>query len=330
MSVPESSLDQWMGAEFWSRQRNRILGGVLLLVLVIVAWHFISSRSGATEGAGWEALWQPTQSPVRDDVDPSGAAKGTKAEPWALFVAARKALSDKQFDKSRELAQRLIREFPDNARVRDGGAQKLLDLATGEAQFIAAHPPRTQNPTIDAGKSLSLTTELGEVRIGLYVDQAPTASKALLEAIRASGATGWSIEEAVRDAYVVLAAPAPAAAADPKEPAASAPDETKKPPASLRGIVTDRNGLSHFKGAVSILRQPEPGPKDPAVRMKVRIELRDDPYTDDAEVVCGGVTGGLELLQQASARETKKDGRSLAKAIPVTAITEGADLGAIR
>ncbi len=328
MSVPDRSIDQLMTPQFWSQQRNRVLGVSALIIVGAVLWHFFSSRSEGTQAAGWEALWQPTaQSSIRSDVDVDGAVKGTSAEPWALFVRAQKAFEDKDFESAERFAQRLLADFPNHSRVRDGATQRLLDQIAGEKAFVSAHPPKLENPHPDANKSLTLTTELGEIRLGLYPDLAPTAVKTLLEATRAAGGSGWQIDEAQRDAFVVLSAPTTATEAAPKQ-GSTAPAGMTLPPA-IRGAVPDRNALSHFKGAVGIMRQPETLAAKDAPRFKIRISLRDEPYSDDNEVVLGTVAQGLELLQQASTRELKKGGRTLEKPVAVTKLVEGADLSAI-
>ena len=103
-------------------------------------------------------------------------------------------------------------------------------------------------------------------------------------------------------------------------------DSDEEAPALSKGIVADRNLLSHYEGAVSFQRRPV---VEADATPQVAFYLQDTGYKDNSEVVFGKVTKGLDLLKEAAKREKAETGVAYADPLKVDSYTEGSELQAI-
>lgn len=331
-SPPKASL----APSFWYSNKNRILGVLVLLAGAAALVLFLRNVAESREQEAWAALQnQDRPGSVRTDVEIGDAVAGSSAEPWALLLISRNSFSQNKFDEAEQAALRLQNEFPEHALNDTPMVSELLADIRAEKTWRAQHEIRTENPEPDAEHLVTIQTELGEIQLGLYPNQAPAAVAEFLRLVRSGALATARFDEAVAGSYVLLTPQAPPA--DPEntsddqetppatDPSAEGPEAEASPVA--RGIVPDRNLLSHFQGAVSFFRA---GPAIAAdAQPRIAIYLQDMPAKDDQEVVFGQVQNGLQILEQIATRETVDETATLQEPLAVQGAEEAAGLQAI-
>lgn len=322
------SIDDLMQPGFWDRHRNRLLGSVLLIGIALCAVLFFQQQGASSEASAWDAL--VTGGRVRDEVAELDQTVGTAAEPWAVYVNAQAALRDEKLDDAIALLEQIQARFPKH-QLCDSIVPSILQATKDERAWKAAHPEAKDNPDISEANSIVLKTAVGDIRIGLYPQESPAATKALLDLIRSGDLANSTFNEAAKDRYLVWS-PAKQVDEDSAEPtpeSASEGGDQKALSNATTGALSDRNFLSHFAGSVSFRRRPadELGPD---ARPQVVIYLDDAPDRDDEEVVFGRVMDGLEKLKQVAEREAIESGSTLKEPLLVDSIAEGADLKSIQ
>ncbi len=334
MAIPKSvPLSQSpLSAGFWDKNRGRVIGVFALAVAIVGLVLFIQHREESTEAAGWNAILDPAQPlMIQPEIDLAGPVQGTSAEPWAIYTSALRSFSDKELDKAEGLVTRLQAEFADHPINVGDTVPKLLADIQAEKSWTAAHQVPEKNPDPGSDHSVTLSTSLGDVTIGLYPDRAPAATRAFLDLLRTEGLTAGSFDEAQRDRYILLSLPTKEGGSDATEHDhdTDGEHEADKPSDLAQGKVADRNNLSHYAGAVSFFRAPL-GLLEATAKPRIAIYLEDSPRKDTEEVVFGMVTAGLDILKQASTRDPVEGEARLQEPLAVTGLQEGTGLAEIR
>ncbi len=337
---PKASYDSVLSAGFWLRNRARVLGALLLCAIVLVAVLFFWHRSGSREEAAWNEVYEflgPRGE--TSEIQFEGVIQGSSAEPWALFLSAQRAFAEEALDKAEGYVLRLKEEFPEHvlnmsSQGNEPRATRLLADIRAEKSWRSANEIPEANPRPPEDNWVTLSTALGDIRIGLYLKEAPVACGEFVKLLREIRATGGAIDEVTPGAYVVLRAQAAASsegeepkeapeavegqpAAEPEKPAPA----TTEPSKVAQGIVPDRNLLSHYAGALSFMRNDD-DLQDKSTKPRVALYVADSPWQDSSEVVFACVLEGLEQLQQVSQREQDEASGRLKEPLPITGVTE--------
>lgn len=323
---------------FWVGNQVRIIAVLTVVGVVIGLTLFLQNSARTTESAGWADLQEGgVFGTLKSEIDLSGPVQGTKAEPWAIYLNSRNAFRDKRLEEAARLAQKLQSEHPDFPLVASGKISQLADAIAKERSWNESSALPDENPKPSPDHFVTLETELGSVKIGLYVDQAPEACKAFLALVRDESLIAGGFDEAEEDSYVILSPPRPEKATEDDESddpehdheedgdsnASEDEDEEPEPSDLAKGVVPDRNQLSHFAGALSFFRAWETDltPDSPP---RIAIYVEDTAYKDDQEVVFGTVLEGVDLLKQVSTRPKVDDDSMLVEPLKVIRIEESA------
>ena len=345
-SLIPTPLETLMRASFWHRNRGRVIAILALVAVVLGASLFFRDTVRSTEMAGWDELEDLKElGQLQAHVDLSGAVRGTSAEPYALYNNAYSSFLDQDLDEASALIARLESEFPDHVLNRNFEVSNLKRDIEAEQAWTATHSLPKNNPQPSDTNKVTLTTELGEVVLGLYPEHSPAASRSFLELLRTGGLQTGSFNESNPGSYVILSPPKPAPVSDnseddseeaqteEQEDADESDAEEKKdvpePSALALGRVPDRNRLSHYKGAVSFRRR-HPGTIDADSPPQIMICLEDSAGMDNQQIVFGTVLEGLELLQQVSTREREETGALLKEPLSIQAVAEGSGLAELK
>lgn len=357
------SMDDLMNVGFWDQHKNRLIGIGVISAILIAAVLFFREQAQGTQASAWEAMVDESGA-LRQSPDPADAEiASTDAEPWALWQSARTAWDEEDFAKAKGLLDDLQGRFADHPAAAKAGA--FAEDVRRQLSWKSEHPENTGLPDVPADRVISLDTGLGAVEIGLYLDEAPEACRAFLELIRAGGALETAtFLDGQPEQYIVLGVPTPdddetgeddadegedgVANSDEDEAEEEEDDtedddedgdedgdedddedddEAKEPSDLAKGIVSDRNHLSHFEGAISFRRQFS---TDADATPQIALYVADSPSEDRRQVVFGKVTAGLELLKEASKREKGESGLLFKEAVEVKSFTEGSALKAIQ
>lgn len=330
-----------LSAGFWMKYRARLLGALLLGGIILVAALFFTHRSSSREADAWKEVYEFLGSRgSASEIQFEGTIKGSSAEPGALFLSAQRAFAEEDLDRAEEFVLRLREEFPDHflnapSQGEEPRTAALLADIRAEKAWRSTNEMPEANPQPPEEHWVTLSTSLGEVRIGLYMKDAPVACREFLKLVREIRASGGAVDEVAAGTFVVLSALAPTpappveGAEEPVAPtegdssaAAEQPEqETAEPSKIAQGIVPDRNLLSHYSGAISFRRSGS----DLAVKStgpRVAIYLTDSPWSDNSEVVFAQVLDGLEQMRQLSEREQDEDTGRLKEPLQITSVTE--------
>lgn len=292
---------------FWLVNRNRLIGIAAAIGAAILIFVFARDRSAATEQSGWRALVDfSSPEVVRSTASDDPAIKGTEAEPYALLVRARDAYASKDYATAESLTNRIATEFKDHPLQRDPNFLQFVGDIKGEREWQTSHPERTANPPVGEGKSVVLQTEAGDIKIGLYTDQAPNSCRLFLNRLRA-GALG-SFTRGEQDQQVELVIP--------KDPAATSDADLSK----------DQNLLSHFAGAISFAPPPEGASDAEKASWRISFCISEDGQLDHNQAVFGSIVSGADLLKTASARLKKKDSQDWEQPLVIKGFSEDAGL----
>ncbi len=316
---------EFIEADYWARNRGRYLGLLVAAGVLVFGVLFFQNYREAKAAEAWAALVDE-DGRAKAHIDLDGPVGGTDAEPWALFQNAHSAFVEKDLDDAERYAARIGSDFPNHVLNQDGRVEKLLADIRAEKQWVGEHPFAEKNPDVDDAHSVTIQTSLGAVKIGLYPDRAPEAVAAFLDLVEQGGLASGSFNEAMREQWIAFS---PEAASDEDaeedgEDEAESDDEGAEPSKLAQGIVSDRNSLSHFAGAVSFLRGA-PGSLKPDAAPRVAVYLVDTPNKGGQEVVFGQVQSGLEILSQASTRDVE-EGTILAEPLAIQGIDVGTGL----
>jgi len=337
---------EFLDADFWERHKARLIGLLVVAAVLIFGKLFYTSYTDGQAESAWSAVVDPETGATVAHVD-LAAVEGSAAEPWGLFQNARSAFVEKDLDEADAFASQLQNEHGDHSLVKSGKVDTLLSDIRAEAAWAASHSAEENNPEVSEDKSVTINTSLGPVRIGLYPDESPAAVKAFLELVREGGLAQGSFNEAQRESWIALS-PICADKPSDEESDDGADDESengdeevetddengdeeseaKEPSKLAQGIISDRNSLSHFEGAVSFLRGTA-ATLDADAKPRIAIYLTDSGYKTDSEVVFGRVMSGLDTLSQASTREVD-EGTMLKEPLAVQGIDEGTGLAGIK
>ncbi|MFG0316405.1 MAG: peptidylprolyl isomerase, partial [Planctomycetota bacterium JB042] len=303
---------EFIEADYWARNRSRYLGLLVAAAVLVFGVLFFQNYREAKAAEAWAALVDE-DGRAKAHIDVDGPVGGTPAEPWALFQNAHSAFVEKDLDDAEGYAARIGSDFPDHVLNRDGRVEKLLADIRAEKAWVAEHPIAEKNPDVDDAHSVTIQTSLGAVKIGLYPEHAPDAVAAFLDLVDQGGLASGSFHEAMREQWIAFSAESGSddEAGDGADDEAESEEEEVEPSKLAQGIVGDRNGLSHFAGAVSFLRGA-PGSLKPDARPRIAVYLVDMPSKGGQEVVFGQVQSGLEILSQASTRDVE-EGTALAE-----------------
>lgn len=327
-----SRLDTIMGATFWNRNRNRIFAGMALAAVVLSIYLFVQDTGRTREAAGWDSVEDLSAlGQLLPHIDLTGDVKGTSAEPWALYNNAYSAFLDRDLDEAAQLIARLQSEFPDHElNIRPLAAELKQDI-DAEKAWLATHSLPEKNSQPSENNIVTISTNLEEVQIGLYPEQAPAATRAFLNLVRNGGLTSGSFAEGRPNAHLVLSLPPISGPELPPDDSAEGEDAEEAPELDplVYGRVPDRNFLSHFEGAVSFRRQL-PGTVDVDGQPQIFICLADTPAMDSQQVVFGTVVKGLEVLKLVANRKQKADGSGLEEPLQITGITEAPGLAELK
>lgn len=301
------------------------LGGIAaLIVLGLIGYKLWEGMRDEKDARGWTELVS-AENPLapKEEIPIDGAIRGTSAEPWALLASAKSALAK----ESLEDAKRYLDQFHAAAgaahpAIASGLYAKLNDHVVAELAWRADHKAPTANPEPPADRAATLKTAGGEFAIGLYLDEAKDLTKDFLSLLHDPSLEA-KVSGGQEGAQVVISI-------RPKEGTALTDAQkalferlAKTPPAS------QRNSLSHFKGAVSFQRIAAPDAAKPELRAAV--VLRDMFYYDESQVVFGKVLTGLDVLESALKGEKNADKPDeLKEPIAVTEVIDGAGLAAIK
>ena len=327
------SMDDLMRGGFWEANRNRIIGLVVVSALVVLGVLLFQQQGDSKEAAGWENLLDGGRFVA--DVEINDAIRGTAAEPWAMLMHARSHAADEEYAEARDVLQDLQAQFPDHP-MHATVVPELLEHVNAELAWFEANPKTENNPEVADDKCLTLKTPVGDIKIGLYPDQAPEATAALLGMIADGSMAGSAFNEAQEGVHVIwnqVDEEEPGEDEDGSEEEESEEegsddeeDEEEEREASplARGVVGDRNYLSHFEGSVSFQRPF--GTVEPDAKPRVVIYLSESPYRDSNEVVFGRVMAGLDLLKQIAERDPIEGEALLEEPVSVDSIEVGAGL----
>jgi cyclophilin family peptidyl-prolyl cis-trans isomerase len=172
--------------------------GALLAVAIAVAiiYTAYSRQEGKKElEVSWDALNRITKisenNPLAYEADAAAilagepSVRGTKAGPWALWIAAAQASEAGEWDKAIEALSLLKKQYPTHGLVADkqpvgpdGTALSMVDelLRRYEAQkaWRAAHADLFANPEPPADSpKVRIKTDKGDIVVALYAKEAP-------------------------------------------------------------------------------------------------------------------------------------------------------------
>jgi len=363
-SVVPSPLETVMQARFWNRNRGRVIGLLALAAVVLGIALFWRERVRSAEMAGWEQLEDlsvPGQ--LRTHVDLSGPVQGTDAEPYAIYNNAYSAFLDHDLDEAAALVARLETEFPDHVVNKGTKVAELKQDIEAEQAWTATHSFPENNPQPSENNIVTIKTELGDVVIGLYPEQSPSATRSFLELARTGALQAGRFDEAYAGSLLILSLAGDEEQDTEKEELAAegeseaseeaneddseqvgdhagdnavddageeSDEETAAEPSPLAlGRVPDRNHLSHYRGAVSFRRRSPAGVEADALP-QIALYLADNPAMDRQQVVFGRVLEGLELLEQVATRVREKESVRLQEPLAVQEVIEGPGLVDLR
>lgn len=331
------SMDDLMNASFWDAHKNRLIGLGVIAAIVVVAVLFFREQGQNKQAGAWEAMVDD-KGALLPNPDASGSIASSDAEPWALWQSARSAWAEKDFAEAKGFISDLQDRFPGHPATAKASA--FAEDVQTQLSWMTEHPETDSLPDVPATQTISLDTGLGNIEIGLYVDEAPLACAEFLKLVREGGAlASASFIDGQPDQYIVLGAPDPEEEegegdnADDTDGSADQPeddetDEEEAEPSDLaKGIVPDQNNLSHFEGAVSFRRQFT---TEADATPQLSVFVADAPNEDRRQVVIGKVTSGLELLKEAAKREKSDTGTRFREPVEVKSFAEGDALKSIK
>lgn len=272
---------------------------------LIVYLQWAKHSETQTHDLSWERLMKVAkadaatglmQGPPRELEAVAGQIRGSEAAPWALYIAASSALTDRKYEEARAALAKLRAEYPDHALVRETyqlneteGALSVVDRMDRRIealhQWVGSHPTLFQNPVPAAeAPRVRLKTDLGDVVIALDPERAPKHSEQFLKLVREGYYQGTKFHRMAPGKYV--------AGGDPM----TKEEDRAKWGQGGTDVKTEveASGLRHFPGAVSAVRVP--GESNTGANFL--LITGDSHELDTQNVVFGQIVEGLEVVRQ--------------------------------
>jgi len=143
----------------------------------------------------------------------SAELKATPEAAWSLYLAGTSAAARSEFDAAGEIILELKNKFPNSTPVNlpvvgaGGVARPLVEQLQAHIQaqvaFVRDHPGLFRNPSLPAdAPRVRLTTEKGQIVVGLYSNAVPKTVDNFLKLVRDGFYNGTKFHVIVNGQYI--------------------------------------------------------------------------------------------------------------------------------
>lgn len=287
-------------------RKNFIIGVVLIVLLVVAGWKFVTQQLSERAMKPWHALFA-TSTPwfaAPDELASLAASselKESPARPFALYWEALRRFQNKDSAGAIEKLNALVKEFPksplcsleltdpEQPTVSSSVVSRMIQSIQRLDQWGKTYPVPTANPPPTSPHAVTLVTSRGAIVLALYEDVAPLSCAAFLKS--APLLKDRFLGRALADSWIELGQ---------KEDGTNVEASDVQPPYPPY----EENKLSHFQGTVSY-RQP-PFSKGPYFA-DLRIDLKTDFSEDGRSTVFAQVMKGIDVLLAISKDDHETD-----------------------
>ncbi len=268
----------------------------MTVAILLSGYFFISGvfENQKREDA-WSAVFRARSTEEKDLPEIQRAVAGTQAEAWLELQLAARAIDEDKFEEAeKHLAK--IDQLPKNplqgsAALFEGGANlsRLTDVIRQRIKAFQDWKKQRaslfENPATDPTPKIRMTTDQGEIVIGLYSKQSEKASSNFIKLCREGFYNDTRVSEIQQKRSFRLGDPT-SKAEDPAAWTNSGPGYD---------LELERNTLHHFKGSVSMVKLEG---KDSFSGSQIQICTADRFDLDEQGVVFGKVIEGLDVAER--------------------------------
>lgn len=270
---------------------------LLMTVAILLSGYFF--MSGVFENQkredAWNAVFRARATEDKDLPEIQRAVAGTQAEAWLELQLAARAIDEDKFEEAeKHLAK--IDQLPKNplqgsSALLEGGANqsRLTDVIRQRIRSFQDWKKQNtalfENPPTDPTPKIRITTDQGEMVIGLYGKQAEKASSNIIKLCREGFYNDTRVSETQQGRSFRLGDPT-SKAEDPAAWTNSGPGYD---------LTLDKNTLHHFKGSVSMVKLEG---KESFSGSQFQICSSDRFDLDGQGVVFGKVIEGLDVAEK--------------------------------
>jgi len=294
-------------------ERHWMKGAVIAIVITcaILYTQYQNTQEQAAVDESWNQLMTAIEgTDLEGDADRLQALaeelSGTQAGPWALYLRAQSLREAEDFEGAVASLLELKSQYPDHPLVKDtyaygesttplSAVEYLSKAFESERAWRAETPRLFANPEPPAtAPRVKLTTDLGDVVIALYSDQAPLHAENFLKQVEAGFYDGLIFHRTQSGERI-----------DTGDPTTKDPDsqpQTWGRQGSETGLESEDSGLSHFEGVLASL--PQPGGEGASDGGLITITARNSLMLDGRNVVFGKVIEGLDVVKDIASQPT--------------------------
>jgi cyclophilin family peptidyl-prolyl cis-trans isomerase len=277
--------------------------------LAVTGWVLYSQHRARTQRDEADQSWEKVLSVATEDplsramqgpptelLAIAEQVRGQQAGAWALYLAAASAADEGDAEAARLALERLKAEYPDHALLvrklafpgHDSpvpAADALAARVAGIAAWKAARPELFANPepAADAPRAV-LHTDLGDIQVALYREQAPQHVENFLKLAREGYYNGTRFHRVI-PGFMIQGGDPNTIQGEPATWGQGGPDYK---------VPKETNELRHFAGVLAAAKQP--GQTDSS-GSQFYITVGTPHHLDGEHVVFGKVTSGMDVVR---------------------------------
>ena len=280
-------------------------GIILIASIAILAAQHAKQTKNKEAGASWDTLLaaapgnNPAQLPQGDPLDIQAALlelSGSAAEPWALYTLASAQARDGDRTGAVATLESLRSNFPSHTLnsvfypFQDDGAphtpvDNLIRVLKADEAWRDRMPQLFQNPVLpQSSPRVRLTTDAGEIVLGLYIQRAPMHVENFLKLCR-EGYYDNTAFHRILSGFMIQGGDPNSREGEPSTWGLGGPDYK---------IDQEENDLFHFEGVLSAAKQPG---EVQSSGSQFFITTATPHHLDGVHVVFGTVLEGMDVVR---------------------------------
>ncbi len=292
---------------------DRVKIPALLLLVAVVAWvlySHLSKQSARDElDKSWTTLIESTSpdpltglpsAPPEKLASLAADLRGTSPGPWVRLLEAQSRLETRDFAGAGQALARLREEHPQHFLVAErldsgSGERSVTDsmeqVARSQQAWEQQHDELFRNPaTAESAPRVTLRTDLGDIQVALYPEQAPAHVANFLKLCGDGFYLGTSFHR-IDPSFMIQGGDPNSREADPTTWGQGGAGYTLAP---------ERNDLAHFEGVLSAAKKPT---ESESSGCQFFITTAPAHHLDGPHVVFGAVVEGMETVKAISRGE---------------------------